>query len=233
MTVAEMLVKINADVGGLQRGMAQARGEISSLNKAGASTAKVGASMTKWVTLPTLAAGAAAVKLAADYQQTFTQIQALTGASQKQVSAWQQEILDFSRTMPQSPEELAQGLYFVASSGAKASDAMSILKASAKGAAAGLGDTQTVAEVVTSAVNAYGSANLSAARAVDIITQAIKSGKAEPAEFAGSLGRLIPVSQSLGVSFDQAVASVSALSNTGLDAAEGVTAVRGILTSLM
>jgi TP901 family phage tail tape measure protein len=192
-----------------------------------------GRTLSRYVTLPVLAAGAAATKMALDYDTAINHVQALTGASAKQTKAWSDQILELAPKIGQSPQELANALYFVASSGAKVNQVLPITAASARAAASGMGDAETVAQLLTSAINAYGGKTLSAARATDILTEAVKVGKAEPQELADNLGKVIPVAQSMGVSFAEVATSVSELTNTGLDAAQAATGARAILTGLL
>lgn len=203
------------------------------LQKWGRSLSSVGRSMTRYITLPIVAIGAASLKMYADFQQSFTRIRALVGIGGQALNKMRQQVLDLGRRMPQGPQALADALYFVTSSGFKGAKAMSILRSSAKAAAAGLGDTQTVADAVTSAVNAYGIENLKAARATDILLATVREGKSEPTELAASIGRVIAPAQAMGVEFHEVGAVLAALSLTGLDAAEGVTGFRGALMTFM
>ena len=103
---------------------------------------------------------------------------------------------------------------------------------SAKASAAGLGETKNIADLVTSAVNVYGKETLSAAGATDILVAGVREGKAEAAEFAMSLGRVIGDANELGVSFDEVTATVASLTRTGINAAESTTQLRAILKGL-
>ena len=135
------------------------------LNKNQAAFKKAGTSLTKYVTLPLVAAGAASVKLAFDFEKTMSQITGLAGESREQVAQWGNEILELAPKLGRAPNELAKALYFVSSSGIEAAKAMGVVEVSGKAAAAGLGDTEVVADAVTSAMNSYRDANLSAAQA--------------------------------------------------------------------
>lgn len=217
----------------LGRSSAQLTGFAKTADRVGGSMARTGRMLTRNVSLPIAAVGAIATKMAMDYDTAINHVQALTGASAKQTKAWSDQLLKLGPEIGQTPQQLAEALYFVASSGAKVNQVLPITTAAAKDAAAGMGDAQTVAELLTSAINAYGPKALSAAKASDILTESIKVGKAEPAELAQSIGRAIPLAQNLGVTFAETAASVASLTNTGLDAAEAVTAVRGVMVSLV
>jgi TP901 family phage tail tape measure protein len=215
------------------RSSASLTGFQRSADRLGRGLTTTGRTLTRNVTLPIVAVGAASVKMALDYDTAINHVQALTGASQKQTKQWSDQILALAPKIGQSPQDLANALYFVASSGAKVNQVLPITAASARAAASGMGDAQTIAQLLTSAMNAYGSKTLSASKATDILTEAVKVGKAEPGELAQEIGKVIPVAQSMGVTFAEATTSVSELTNTGLDAAQAATGVRAILTGLL
>jgi TP901 family phage tail tape measure protein len=203
------------------------------LTKNQATLKKVGTSMTRYVTLPILGVAAASVKMASDFEKSMAQIVGLTGTSRKQVAQWSDQSLEMSKTLPQGPQELADALYFVASSGVSASKAMEVVEASAKAAAAGLGETGEVANAVTSVMNAYGEETISAYEATDILVNAVRLGKAEAAEFAPVLGSLLPTASELGVQFHEVAAAVAALSRTGDTAALASTKVNAVFSALL
>lgn len=200
---------------------------------AGKSITSAGESITRNLSAPAALAGGYAAKLALDFDASMLKIRSLVGESADQVAEWREGVLAMSRTLPQSADELAQSLYFITSSGVDASDAMSVLESTARASAAGLGETQILADLATSAMNAYGPANLNAAQTMDILIAAIREGKAEPEEFAASLGRVISPAQNLGVSFDQVTGSMAAMSLVGIDADEAATALRATMMSML
>jgi TP901 family phage tail tape measure protein len=203
------------------------------MQSVGAGMSRVGRGLTTYVSLPLAAAGAASIKLATDFEHSFSQIRSLVGDVGMPLGQMKRQVLDLSGQTAKSPKELADALYFVVSSGFKGAQALDVLRASAKASAAGLGDTATVADAVTSAVNAYGQSNLKAERATDILLATVREGKAEPTELAGAIGRVIAPAEAMGVAFDDVGAALAGLSLTGLDAHEAVTGLRGILTSIM
>jgi TP901 family phage tail tape measure protein len=192
-----------------------------------------GRAMTQYVSLPLAGIGVATAYVAYKFSDAMYKIQTLVGISAGRVAEFRKEVLLLAPAVGKSPQELAEALYYITSSGFKGAAALRVLNASAKASAAGLGQTATVADAVTSAINAYGESNLSATRATSILLAAVREGKAEPEEFAHSIGRVIAPAQLLGVTFDQVSAAVASLSLTGLDASEATTAVRGTLMELM
>ena len=199
----------------------------------GAKLTKMGAGLTKTVTLPLVGLGVAAVKSFADFQTELAKTRGLVGVSEKQIKTFSAAILKEGPKWGKAPQELAEALFFVTSAGFRGKEAMSVLAASAKASTAGLGETKVVADLVTSAVNAYGIKNLSAAQATDVLTNAVKLGKLQADTLSESMGRVLPIASNMGVSFDQVGAAMAGMSKTGTNAHEAATQLRGILFSLL
>lgn len=188
---------------------------------------------TRNVTLPIVAAGAASTVLATRFNQSFTQMQSLAGVAADEVAALKGEVLDLSGETARSPQELAEALYFIRSAGLDGSAALDALESSAKGSAIGLGSTVQVADAATSAVNAYGEENLSAAQAVDVLAAAVEQGKGEAADFAPQLGQLLPLATNLGVEFSEVAGSLAFLTQTGAPASQAATQIAGVFQKLI
>jgi TP901 family phage tail tape measure protein len=180
-----------------------------------------------------VAVGALATKMALDYSNAFTKISAVSNASASDIEKWRGEVLKLSGATAQAPTDLANALYFLASAGLKANQIMPVLKASAKAAAAGLGDVSDIAKLTSNVLNAYAGTGLQAANVTDILVAAVREGSANTDEFGTAIGRILPIASAAGISFDNVAASLSSLSNIGLDVNEGVTAMRGLLQALI
>lgn len=202
------------------------------MQRIGTSLSNAGRTMTRNVTLPIVAAGAASVKLATDFETAFTRIDAVSNSSQKQLSQWRGQVLKLSGKTARAPQELADALYFLASAGLKANEIIPTLEMSAKAAASGLGETQDIARLTANVLNAYSESGMTAAKATDILVAAVKAGTADPAEFAESMGQILPIASKAKVGFEEIAASLASLSNIGLKVNEGTTAMKGLLQAL-
>ena len=174
-----------------------------------------------------------AISEASDFDRAMTQIQSLTGQSAAQTKAWREELLATSAQFGKTPQEMAEGLYFISSSGIDASKAMEVLHATAMASATGLGETKDIADVVTSALNAYGQENLKAADAVGQMIEGVKLGKVEATELAHVLGQVIPNAAQAGVEFHEVNAALAAMSLSGISAARGAVMMRQTLQDVI
>lgn len=185
------------------------------------------------LTLGLIGAGTAAVRAATQFDDSMTKIESLVGVAGSEVDKMKESVRALSGETAQAPAQLADAMFFIQSAGLRGATAMETLEASAKAAAVGLGDVTEIADLATSALNAYGEENLSAVQATDVLTAAVREGKLEASELAGSMGRVLPIASAMGVRFDEVGAAFAALSRTGTNAAEAATQVRGILSSLL
>jgi TP901 family phage tail tape measure protein len=157
----------------------------------------------------------------------------LVGVASDEVASMGQTIMETSAQFGVGAGEAANALFFITSAGLRGADAMNVLEASMKASQIGLGDVATVADLATSAMNAYGPEVLSATAATDVLTTAVREGKLEASELAGSMGRVLPIASAMGVRFDEVGAAMAAMSRTGTNASEASTQLRGILAALL
>jgi TP901 family phage tail tape measure protein len=200
---------------------------------AGRQISAVGSTMTRRVTLPIVGAGVAAVKTAMDFETSFAQIEGLVGVTGDELDVLRQAAVELGPAFGKSAGEAGQALFFITSAGLRGQEAIDVLQSSLKASASGLGDVATIADLATSVMNAYGSETVSASQATDILTAAVREGKLQPDELAGSMGRVLPIASAMGISFEEVGAAFASMSRTGTNASEAATQLRGIMTSLL
>ena len=184
------------------------------------------------ITAPMVAAGRASFNMAKEYEYSMQKIVGLTGTSQEVVDRWGDSIKAMAREFGKSPKEIADALYFIASSGIATSDALDVLRVSVKAAAAGLGQTSDVANYLTSVLNAYRGTGITAAYATDVLVAAVREGKAEADGFAAAMGGVIPIASKLGVSIDQVAGAMAAITLTGSTASQAGVYLKNIFNAL-
>jgi TP901 family phage tail tape measure protein len=204
----------------------------ASMAAAGDKMAAVGKKMTRYMTLPILAVGIAATKTYSDFEASMAKIVGLVGVSRTQVEAWKKEVLALGPATGQGPDKLADALFFITSAGIRGAEAMEVLEMAAKAATSGLGEAKVVADLVTSAMNAYGKENLNAAMATDILVATVREGKAEATSLAAAMGMVLPIASEYGVTFDQVGAAFAGMTRTGTNARVAATQLKAILSSM-
>ena len=218
------------------RDIKAAQGAIATLQVStaalGAAATLQGTKLTRNFTVPLAAIGGVAIKQAMDFETSFAKIEGLVGVAKADLKELQNAAKTLGPAYGQSATEAAEALFFITSAGFRGADAIDVLDKSLKASMVGLGDAKTIADLTTSAINAYGASELDAARATDILTAAIRLGKLEPEALAGVISNVLPLAASLGVEFDEVSAALAAMSKSGTDATVGATQLRGIFSSL-
>jgi len=193
----------------------------------------LGRTLTMFVSAPLGIVAAASTKTFANLEYGLAKITGLVGIASEQTKEWGDEVLRMGPKIGKAPQELADALYFITSSGFKTSESMKILSVSAKAAASGLGETKNVADIVTSAMNAYERGTLSATKAVDVLTMAVREGKGEPEELVKAFATSIPIAAKLGVEFDEVGGAIASMTRLGIGASTASTYLRQSLFTLL
>jgi len=179
------------------------------------------------------AVAVASVREASQFETTFAKIQGLVGLTADEIGDLEKAARDLGPQFGKSGNEAADALFFITSAGLRGATAVDVLEASLKGAAIGLGDVGSIANAATAAMNTYGESNLSGTDAVEALAEAVRLGQFAPEELAGALGRVIPISAELGVSFQETTGLIAALTKGGLSASEAVTGIRGAMQAFI
>lgn len=230
LAVFEAVDRISNVAANIGRNVDTLSGKLKSI---GSGLSSTGMQLTMGLTVPILAAGAAIVKMGSDYETSMTVARTMTGSTAEEFELYKVKVEELRKILPQSMNEMAQGLYFVASAGYKGQEAIDVLTAAGKAAANSLSDIDTVGKSVVAVMNAYQMSGSDAARVTDILTMGVIEGTAEFEAIAGALGRVLPFSAQLGISFEQVMASLATMTRAGLDADESSTALRAMLSSLI
>ena len=229
MAESNLKINITGDSSKLKNALSSASSKLQAF---GSKMQSVGRSMSTKLTLPLVAAGAAATKMAMDFDKSMSQIESLVGVAADEVARMGETAKKMAIDTGRGANEAAEALFYITSAGLEGSNATDVLNASLKAAAVGLGETKTIADLATSAMNAYGAENLNATNATDILVASVREGKLEASELASAMGGVIPIASNMGVGFDEVGAALAAMSRTGTNAAVGATQLTAILASI-
>lgn len=218
------------------------------LNGLGGSTSKAGSAFSAFashikntlihvgtavVAYKGLAAAVDSVAKNVEFERTMTQIGNVTQVTSQELTTFRNNLDALIADTGRGPQELAEGFYNVASVLDDAAVSADGLANASRLSAIGLGETNDIARVLASTINAYGVANIDAAEAADQLLMMVKLGGAEADEVAGSLGRVVALAAEMDVSFAEVGASVATFTRLGVGADEAVTALRGTLADLL
>lgn len=178
-----------------------------------------------------VAAGfAVATKSAIDFEKAMRNVQTIATLPDKlgnQVALTESQFQDLSKsvvqlstTVPQSAEVLAKALYDIVSVGFQGAAAMSVLRASAVAASAGLTDAQTAAAGITTVLNAYGKSGFEAAKVSSILFEAVNVGGFSFEGLTQNLGQFVGIAAQAKIPIEAVSAALATISLAGNDASE-------------
>lgn len=205
-----------------------AKNSVSGLEKSIATMAKVA--------VPALAVslGKQAVDAAAAFETNMGNLKTLIGDDTKAVAGFEKGLLDLQKIIPKDPDDLGAAAYQVISAGiTDSAKALEVLEASSKLAVAGLGETSEAVDIMTSAINAFELDASNANYIADVFFKSVKNGKTTVAELAQGFGQVAPIANQMGVSLEDLLSSVSAMTTSGMKASVAYTQVRAALSNML
>ena len=145
-----------------------------------------------------------------------------------------QEAKNLAAQFGGSPTQQAQAFYQAISAGAgNAEQATALLTAANKLAIGGVTDVTTAVDGLTSITNAYGIETSEASRVSDALFVAMRAGKTTVGELSGSIGKVAATAATAGLSFEETLGSISALTTQGIATAEAVTGLKATLSNIL
>ena len=206
--------------------------------KAGGALKSVGSAATKYVTVPLVAAGTASVKMATDFSKSMGNVKTLFDGTGADVAAKTKEMGDtvkrLSKEINIDLNDMADGAYNVVSAFGDTPEAAKQLEAVAKAAKAGGAQTTDALNLLSAVTKGYGDTSYEAMmKASDLAFMTVKLGQTDFPELAGSIGRVVPIANSLKVSQEELFGVMATATGVTGSAAEVSTQFRGILQALM
>ena len=207
------------------------------LGKMGAASSKLGGTLRKLA--PALAAVVSIRALgkmageAREFGAAMGEVNTLLSDT-SQLERLNKEALALASTFGGSPTEQARGFYQAISAGAAdAAAATEILTTANKLAIGGVTDVTTAVDGLTSIVNAFGLEASQAGTVSDALFVAMKAGKTTVGELSSSVGKLAPIASSVGLSMEEMLGAVSALTTQGISTSESVNGLKAALANVL
>lgn len=243
ISLAPLLTKIKVDLASfksdMQKATTAAVGATKEMSKKMANAAKIGegfsklgADMTKKVTLPFIAAGATATKFAMDVDTSFAKVSTILDKTKVSTEDLKKGVIAASNESGIAVTDFNEALYESLSAGIDSGNAIKFTSDMAKLAKGGFTETSKAVDVVTSVLNAYG---MSADQATSISDKLITTqniGKTTVDDLASSLGKIIPTANAFGVGVDDVSTAMAQLTKNGIQTAEATTYYNAMLNEL-
>lgn len=218
-----------------------------------AEAGKIGENMTSAgekmlpVTAAVAGLGTAAVKTAADFDSSMSNVQAISGASAEDMDKLRERAREMGAQTKFSAKEAGDAMGYMAMAGWNVQDMYNSLPGIMNLAAASGEDLATTSDIVTDAMTAFGLAADetttivkdgfskevdNATHFADVLAKAASSSNTNVSMLGESFKYIAPVAGSLGYSVEDAAVALGLMANSGIKASQGGTALRTMLTNL-
>ncbi len=141
---------------------------------------------------------------------------------------------DLSKQIPDDAANIAKGVYQAISAGIQGTnqEIIDFVATAGKAAVAGLSDTETSVNVLTSVLNAYKLQAKDAGKVSDTLFAGIKLGKTSFSELSAGLANVVPAASAAGIKFDEVIASISQMTALGVPTAQATTQIQQAIIQL-
>lgn len=232
----KMKVTAAAEMGGVAGSFVRGGAAVAELGgkiyNAGDMMESAGAAMTRGITLPLAAAGAACYGLSTDFENAMAKVSTIADTTEVPMDDLRGAIIDLSNDTGIAASDIADNVYNAISAGQKTGDAVAFVGDAAKLAKAGFTDSAAALDVLTTTMNAYKMEADQTTRVSDVLLMTQNKGKTTVGELASSMGRAIPTASAFGVNLENLAAAYATTTANGIATAESTTYINSMIKEL-
>lgn len=200
------------------------------IEKAGASITKVGAGLTTAVTLPLAGVATAAIKTAADFESSMSNVHAIMG------DTYDDSLTQFAQqlgaTTAWSAQEVAQAMQYTGMAGWTAQENIQGLKGILDLASASGTELALTSDIVTDAISAFGYTAAESGMFADTMTAACTSANVSVETLGESYKYCGALAGTMGYELDQVTTALAVMGNNGIKGSQAGTALRSAISNL-
>lgn len=169
---------------------------------------------------------------AAQFEASIAKVSTIADTSQVSLSTIESDIMALSRSTGQGAGDLTEATYQAISASVDTAYAVKFVDEANKLAVGGFTQQATAADVLTTAINAYGLAVSEATQVSDMLITTQNLGKTTVDELAQNMGRVIPLAAAYNVEMDNLSTGYAILTKNGIATAESTTYLKSMLNEL-
>lgn len=199
----------------------------------GSSLKTVGSTITTAVSLPLLALGAGAIKVAGDFEAGMSKVQAISGATGEDMKKLENMAKEMGATTMFSARDAADALSYMGMAGWKTEDMMAGLPGILDLAAAGGTDLALTSDIVTDGLTGLGLTAKDTGMFVDIMAATCANSNTSVEMMGESLKYVGPVAGALGIEMGDLSLAIGLMGNAGIKSGQAGTALRAGLANMV
>ncbi|MBU5489647.1 phage tail tape measure protein [Butyricicoccus intestinisimiae] len=232
------IVETEEELRRLQQEAATTNTALSKIDVAGQKMETVGNSIAgagkKMMGVTTVIGGVgiAAVKTAADFDSSMSQVAAVSGATGKDFDALRNKAREMGAKTKFSATEAAEAMNYMAMAGWKTEDMLDGIEGVMNLAAASGEDLATTSDIVTDALTAFGLSAKDSGHFADILAAASSNANTNVSMMGETFKYCAPIAGALGFSAEDTAEAIGLMANAGIKSSQAGTALRTIMNNL-
>ena len=185
------------------------------------------------VTATVAGVGAAAVKTTADFDESMSNVSAISGATGEEFDQLRDKAREMGAETKFSASEAADAMSYMAMAGWKTDDMLNGISGIMNLAAASGADLATTSDIVTDALTGMGYTAADAGRLADVMAAASSNANTNVEMMGETFKYVAPVCGSLGYSMEDTALAVGLMANSGIKASQAGTQLRAAITNMV
>jgi phage-related minor tail protein len=177
--------------------------------------------------------GTAAVKTAADFDSSMSNVAAISGSSAEDMDKLRERAREMGAQTKFSAKEAGDAMGYMAMAGWDAQQMYDGLPGIMNLAAASGEDLATTSDIVTDALTAFGMEAEDSSHFADVLAQASSSANTNVGMMGETFKYIAPVAGALGYSAEDAAVAIGLMANSGIKASSAGTQLRSSLTNMI
>lgn len=167
--------------------------------------------------------GVAAVKTAADFDSSMSQVAAISGAAGDDLQALRDKAREMGEKTKFSASEAADAMTYMAMAGWKSKDMISGIDGIMSLAAASGEDLATTSDIVTDALTAFGLSAKDSGHFADILAAASSNANTNVSMMGETFKYCAPIAGALGFSAEDTAEAIGLMANAGIKSSQAGT----------
>jgi len=166
------------------------------------------------------------------YGMAMREVQTISKATQDNFEGISQSIVDLAANGPDDAITLAKAYYQIVSAGQDGAAGLELLSVASKAATAGVTDTLTAADGLTTVINAWGLSADQANSVADVMFKTVERGKTTFSQLASNIAQVAPLASANGIGLNEIFSALQTITKQGTPTAQAMTQIRSSIINM-
>ncbi len=173
------------------------------------------------------------VSIAADFEESMSNVEAISGANAEELSTLTTYAKDLGASTKFTAQQVSEGMSYMAMAGWKVNDMLSGMDSVLALSAASGEDLGTTSDIVTDALTAFGLRASDTARFADVLAATATNANTNVGMMGETFKYAAPVAGALGYTIEDVSVAIGLMANAGIKGSNAGTALRNVFNGLL